>query len=73
MTIEQAALLATKQRSKKKAFQVLNWMEEKSFAQADHFMWICDINRSGEDGHEWAKDTFEEWKWDGVDEESEYE
>ena len=73
MTIKEAAIIATKERSQKKAFQVLDWMEEKSFAQPEHFMWICDINRTGEDGHEWAKYIFEEWKWDGVDEGNEYE
>ncbi len=68
MTIEQAMLEATRERSKKKAFQVLDWMEKKSFANPQDFMWVCDINRTGEDGHEWAKDTFDEWQWDGVEE-----
>lgn len=73
MTIEQAALLATKERSQKKAFQVLDWMEDKSFANPDHFPLICDITRSGEEGHHWAWDTFEEWQRSGVEEENEYE
>ena len=73
ITIEQAALLATKERSLTKAFQVLNWMEDKSFANPEHFPLICDITRAGEEGHSWAWDTLEEWKWDGVDEENEYE
>lgn len=73
MTIQEAAILATTQRSQKKAFQVLDWMEEKSFANPMDFMFICDINRTGEDGHEWAKDTFYEWQEDGVEEVNEYE
>ena len=71
MTIEEAALLVTKQRSKKKAFQVLDWMEKKAYANPEHFPLICDITRSGSDGHSWAWDTFEEWQWDGVEDDDE--